>query len=81
MCREVIRQVMETGYALMVACAAGKWSFHYAYQQRGYEAVGGECLFVLAAYLAAYQAIRYLFDTLRGKKEHCGKKHGKAARK
>ena len=47
-----------------VTYAIGKWAFHLAYIERGYEAVGGEYLLILAVYWGAWKAINCLFDSL-----------------
>lgn len=62
--KTIIRDLVAVTYTLAVTYAFGKWAFHYAYLERGYEAVGSEYLFVLAVYWVAWKAINYLFDTL-----------------
>lgn len=62
--RQINRDLVEAGYALAVTFAIGKWAIYYAYLERGYEAIGGEWLLILVAYLVAYMAIHYLFDVL-----------------
>lgn len=62
--RKIIRNLVAVVYTLAVTFAAGKWSIHAAYLERGYEAVGGEYCLILIAYWVAWKAINYLFDTL-----------------
>ena len=72
--KSLLTQIIEIVYALIVTYAVGKWAIHFAYQERGYDAVGGEYLFILAAYWVAYKTIHYLFDVLEeetyGKRVH-----------
>lgn len=50
--------------AVIWTLLVGKWAFHLAYIERGYEAVGGEYLLILAVYWGAWKAINCLFDSL-----------------
>lgn len=58
------RDLIAIIWTLLVTYAIEKWSFHLAYIERGYKAVGGEYLLVLMVYLGAWKAINYLFDSL-----------------
>jgi hypothetical protein len=58
------RQVAETAFALAVTGIAGKWAVSYAGAQRGYEAAGGEYVFILLVYWAAYLLIQHVFDRI-----------------
>lgn len=63
--RKVIyQQLVEAGFALAVTYAAGKWAVQYAYIERGYEAVGGEYIFILAVYWVAYKLIQFVFNII-----------------
>ena len=58
------RELIAIMWTLLVTYAIGKWSFHLAYIERGYEAVGGEYLLIPAVYWGAWKAINYLFDSM-----------------
>lgn len=58
------RELIAIMWTLLVTYAIGKWSFHLAYTERGYEAVGGEYLLIPAVYWGAWKAINYLFDSM-----------------
>lgn len=62
--RRIVRELLETVYALAITCAIGKWAIHAAYLERGYEAVGGEYCLILMTYWVAWKAISYFFDAL-----------------
>lgn len=51
-------------WTLAVTYAVGKWAFHIAYIERGYEAVGGEYLLVPMVCFGAWKSINYLFESL-----------------
>lgn len=74
----LVRQLIETAYALAITIAVGKWAIHYAYLERGYESVGGEYLLILVAYWVAYKTIQILFDALE--EEIHGRRHRKKRR-
>ena len=57
------RDLIAVIWSLLVTGAISKWAFHVAYLERGYKAVGGEYLVILVAYVAAWKAINYLFDS------------------
>lgn len=77
--RRIVRELLETAYALMVTYAIGKWAIYAAYLERGYEAVGGEYCLILMTYWAAWKAIGYLFDTLEDLQyeRFCKKRRGR----
>lgn len=58
------RDLIAVIWTLLVTYAIGKWAFHLAYIERGYEVVGGEYLLILAVYCGAWKAINCLFDSL-----------------
>lgn len=58
------RELIAIVWTLLVTYAIGKWSFHLAYIERRYEAVGGEYLLIPAVYWGAWKAINYLFDSM-----------------
>ena len=49
-------------YVLAVTYMAGKWAIHYAYLERGYDAIGGEYLFIPMVAWAAYKLINKIYD-------------------
>lgn len=51
-------------YALAVTYMVGKWAIRYAYLERGYDAVGGEYLFILMVAWAAYRLINVFLKVL-----------------
>lgn len=51
-------------WSLAVTYAIGRWAFHFAYLERGYEAVGGEYMLVPMVCWGAWKAINYLFDSM-----------------
>lgn len=59
-----IRIAIVVGYVLSVTYMAGKWAIHYAYLERGYDAVGGEYIFIPMVAWAAYKAINIFLDVL-----------------
>ena len=63
------RDLIAVIWSLLVTGAISKWAFHVAYLERGYKAVGGEYLVILVAYVAAWKAINYLFDSLSGEEK------------
>lgn len=79
--KEIVRQLVEAAYALIITIALGKWSIHMAYVERGYKSIGGEYLFILIVYLIAWKAIHYLFDTLEelNYERSCKKKRSRGA--
>lgn len=60
----VKRNLFAAAYTIAVAFAVGRWAVCMAYLERGYRAVGGEYLLVLAVCRMAWKAVNYLFDTL-----------------
>lgn len=64
----LVRGLAELGLTLAVTYTVGKWAFHAAYLERGYEAAGGEYLLVLLVCVAAYKVIHYIFDVLEAER-------------
>lgn len=64
MSKTLKRDLIAVIWTLLVTYAIGKWAFHLAYIERGYEAVGGEYLLIPVVYWGAWKAINYLFDSL-----------------
>lgn len=60
----VKRNLIAAVYTMAVTFAVGRWAICMAYLERGYRAVGGEYLLVLAVCWMAWKAVNYLFDTL-----------------
>jgi hypothetical protein len=67
--KAIFRQLAETLFALIITYIAGKWAINYAYTQRGYEAAGGEYIFILFVYFVSYKFIRRMFDIAKSIKE------------
>ena len=65
----IVRQLVETGYAVGATYAIGRWGIAYAYMERGYEAVGGEYALILGTYLVAHTVISYLFKALEEQRD------------
>lgn len=59
-----IRNIVVAIYVLAVTYMVSKWAIHFAYQERGYNAVGGEYLFIPMAAWVAYKLINLFFDVL-----------------
>ena len=51
-------------YVMAVTYMAGKWAIRYAYLERGYDAVGGEYLFIPMVAWAAYKLINIFLNVL-----------------
>lgn len=51
-------------YVTAVTYMAGKWAIHYAYLERGYDAVGGENLFIPMVAWTAYKLINVFLKVL-----------------
>ncbi len=64
MLKGFIRQVLEMATALGAANIAGDWAVHYAFEYRGYQAVGGEYLFIAAVFMLVYNIASYVLDVL-----------------
>ena len=62
--KEAVKQLLATGYAIPVTAMIGKWAFHTAYLERGYEAVGGEYLLIPMVFFIAYKAFEFFINTL-----------------
>ncbi|MCI9545362.1 MAG: hypothetical protein HFH60_01535 [Lachnospiraceae bacterium] len=77
--RRFLCQIIEVDCAVAVACLAGRWVIRYTYLERGHAAVGGEWLFILLVYWAAYKAAHKIFSALSlgsAKKERPVKSNG-----
>lgn len=48
--------------SLSVTAAAGIWAIQKAYEDRGYQAVGGECLFIPLVFVLVYWLLGYVFE-------------------
>lgn len=77
--KEWIKAAIVIVYVLSVTYMVGKWAIHYAYLERGYDAVGGEYILIPTVAMAAYEAISIFLDVLedsgyvvRGYKKRCG---------
>ena len=62
MMREFFRQFFAALLAMAAAFQAGNWAISYAFEHRGYQAAGGEYLFIPIVYFGVYTAVIYLFD-------------------
>lgn len=62
--KRLVRQALETAYALIIVFPVWNWAVQYAYEFRGYRAAGGEYIFILAVYPAAYRIAVYVVDGL-----------------
>lgn len=62
--RKATRNLIAAAYTLAVTFSVGRWAVCMAYLERGYRAVGGEYLLILAVCRIAWKAVNYLFDTL-----------------
>ena len=56
MSKTLKRDLIAVIWTLLVTYAIGKWSFHLAYIERGYEAVGGEYLLIPVVYLGSMES-------------------------
>ncbi len=65
MLKVFMRQFMLTVMALAATILAGDWAVRYAYENRGYKAVGGEYLFIFIIYMMAYVGSNWLWDILK----------------
>lgn len=72
--KKLLKDIIQTGTALMVTLAAGKWAFAYAYAERGYHSVGGEILVPVLAYLFTYYSVGILLNILEDKRRMDRKK-------
>lgn len=61
-------QIVQVAVALTVTYAIGKWSFYYAYLERGCKAVGGEYFLVAVTCWTTYKAGHCLLDAWEEKK-------------
>lgn len=75
--KHILRELIETGYALFTTICIGKWALYYAYIERGYRAVGGEYCLILMVYWIAWKIMDYTLNALEELKyEQNGKKRG-----
>ncbi|MDE7311713.1 MAG: hypothetical protein K2N87_08910 [Eubacterium sp.] len=64
MLKGFVRQLVQIGLAMAAIFWAGNWAVRYAYENRGYDAIGGEYLFIPVVYLGVYEGISLLLDIL-----------------
>ena len=62
--RKWIRITVMAVYVLAVTGMAGRWAIRYAYLERGYDAIGGEYLFIPMVAWASHKLIRIFLDVL-----------------
>ena len=58
------RPAVVTVYVLAVTYMAGKWAIRHAYPERGYDAIGGEYLFIPMVAWVAYKLINIFLNVL-----------------
>lgn len=75
--RKIIRDLLCSGYALAVTVMIGKWAFHTAYLERGYESVGGEYLLIPMVFFIAYKAFEFFINTLEEEVYGSNKERGR----
>lgn len=61
---EAVRQLIECVYCLVVTYGIGHWAIVTAHNSRGYDAVGGEYILILAVYLIAWVTIHKFLEEL-----------------
>ena len=75
--RKEIRELLAACYGLAVTYMVGRWAIHYAYLERGYDAVGGEYLLIPMVFLVAYKVfeifINALEEEINGNKKRRGR--------
>lgn len=59
---KVIEVALELFFSYSVTFFVGKWAIEFAYQERGYEAVGGEYLLIIMTYMFSFWLIRKFFE-------------------
>lgn len=64
MWKAIKRDFISLAWTLAVTYAVGKWAIHVSAMERGYEAFGSEYMLIPVAYIVAWKAINYLFDSL-----------------
>lgn len=62
--KRIRRSTVVMVYVLTVTYMAGKWAIRYAYLDRGYDAIGGEYLFIPMVAWAAYKLINIFLNVL-----------------
>lgn len=60
--KKVVEVALELFFSYSVAFFVGKWAIEFAYQERGYEAVGGEYLLIIMTYMFSFWLIRKFFE-------------------
>lgn len=71
MLRVKIFQFLRALNALAASYMAGKWAVGYAFQERGYDAVGSEYMFALATYLIVFKVSGFLFVKKKKREVFC----------
>lgn len=71
---QIIKRIAALLYSLVVTFMAGEWAVKYAFMERGYKAVGGEYLFIVAVSLSAYKVINIFLNELEDKNYDDGRK-------
>lgn len=64
----VVLLVIKIFFSYSVAYFVSLWAIKAAYEQRGYEAYGGEYILILAAFVIAYETLSLFFKNFRRKK-------------
>ena len=59
---KVIEVALELFFSYSVTFFVGKWAIELAYQERGYEAVGGEYFLIMMTYMFSFWLIRKFFE-------------------
>ena len=76
--KKIFNDVLASVYALVVAGMIGKWAVNMAFNERGYEAVGGEYFIILIVFVIAYKVFEIFINLLEAefngsKKRRCRK--------
>lgn len=74
-----IRIMVVAVYVLAVTYMAGRWAIHYAYMERGYDAIGGEYLFISIVAWTAYKLINIFLNVLEDER-YAETRSGRSAR-
>lgn len=61
---KIIHRIIAIIYAANYACMAGEWAVYYAYRERGYCAVGGECFLPPIVFILVYKIMTLLFKRM-----------------
>lgn len=64
----VVLLVIKIFFSYSVAYFVSLWAIKAAYEQREYEAYGGEYILILAAFVIAYETLSLFFKNFRKKK-------------